>query len=112
MDMPCNTRVAIKNLQDSEIEVFHCFSLYLLYSFLFRLSFLHKEESGYLTNHTCKGWGDIETGISPTGEFRRKGLCLAYLNRLSPISNCWREGKCDTVQFIIWLPGKSFSNTY
>lgn len=45
-------------------------------------------------------------GIHPTGEFSRKGLCLAYLSPMCLISNCWSRGKGDTVQLIM------ASNTY
>jgi hypothetical protein len=40
-------------------------------------------------------------GIFPTGEFSREGLCLAYLNPMCLISNCWSRGKGDTGQLIM-----------
>ena len=40
-------------------------------------------------------------GVFPTGEFSREGLCLAYLNPMCLISNCWSRGKGDTGQLIM-----------
>lgn len=104
--MSCKTIGTIKTLQGSEIKFLHYFSLNLLYSFFLPLLFLHREESGYLTNHRFKDPGDIEMGIYPTGEFSRKGLCLASLSPMCLISNCWVRERGDTVQLIM------ASNTY
>lgn len=60
-------------------------------------------------NHTFTP--DTEAGILPQENFRGKELCLAYLNQLSPVNNCWSGGKGDMVQLIM-ASRKSVSNTY